>query len=96
MSKDYKRTSGIRTLTFEAISTCDARKISQTNLSCSEKEAGLCAYRSSGRTHTKDITEAISDATPQTMIVALVSFDPVPPPEPPSVIVLPALCAEII
>ena len=33
-------------------------------------------------TYTKDIIEASSAATPQTMMVALVSFDPVPPPEP--------------
>lgn len=52
-----------------------------------KKIAGFSAYSSSGGTHTKDRIEATSDATPQTIIVALVSFDPVPPLEPPSVIV---------
>lgn len=51
------------------------------------RRSGLGACSGSGGTHTKDMTEATSDATPQTMIVALVSFDPVPPLAPPSVIV---------
>lgn len=33
---------------------------------------------------TKDIIEATREATPQTMIVAFVSFEPVPPPAAPS------------
>lgn len=51
------------------------------------KKSWLDACSGSGGTHTKDMTEATSDATPQTIIVALVSFDPVPPLDPPSVIV---------
>ncbi len=34
--------------------------------------------------YTKDMSVATSEATPHTMIVALVSFEPVPPPAAPS------------
>lgn len=40
--------------------------------------------KSSDRTHKNDNSDAINDATPQTMIVAYVSFEPVPPRDAPS------------
>lgn len=40
--------------------------------------------KSRDKTHTKDMSDATNEATPQTMIVAVVSFEPVPPPDPPS------------
>lgn len=38
----------------------------------------LDASESSDKTHRKDSSDAINDATPETMIVAYVSFEPVP------------------
>lgn len=62
------------------------RLAKQTNHAL-KKELAFLQTVARAETHTKDITEATSDATPQTIIVALVSFDPVPPLEPTSVIV---------